>query len=444
MPTREFNFDGLVGPTHNYAGLGPGNLASQTHQHQASNPKAAALQGLAKMRLLHDLGVPQGVLPPPLRPDVRLLRRLGFCGDDAAVLAAARRDAPHLLAAAASASAMWAANAATVAPSADTADGKVHFTPANLTAALHRSIEAETTGATLRLIFPEGEHFAHHDPLPASVGFGDEGAANHTRFCAKYGEPGVQLFVYGDARQTAEDNTPCRFVARQAHAASTAVSRLHQLHPDRAVFAQQNPDAIDAGVFHNDVIAVGDRDTLLYHEHAFADESDTIERLRQAFGGVGDGQDLRLLRVSEGQLSLGDAVRTYLFNSQLVSNPNNERLLIVPTDCAQHAGVLAILNRWVETGDLDTWHAVDVRQSMSNGGGPACLRLRVVLTEAEQAAIRPGVVFTPTLHDRLRGWVEAHYRDRLQPADLADPALLDEARAAQRELGEILGLPLRV
>ena len=49
---REFNFDGLVGPSHNYAGLSFGNVASFSNVKSASNPKQAALQGLAKMRAL--------------------------------------------------------------------------------------------------------------------------------------------------------------------------------------------------------------------------------------------------------------------------------------------------------------------------------------------------------------------------------------------------------
>src|SRR4029077_2346121 len=106
----------------------------------------------------------------------------------AGVLREAERKDPRLLVAAYSASAMWAANAATVSPSADTADGRVHFTPANLPTQLHRSIEPPVTSAVLRQIFPEGEYFAHHDPLPASEEFADEGAANHMRLAPSHGE----------------------------------------------------------------------------------------------------------------------------------------------------------------------------------------------------------------------------------------------------------------
>src|SRR5215475_8689569 len=113
VAAREINFDGLVGPTHHYAGLSSGNLASEGHAGEVSNPRAAALQGLEKMRFVAGLGVGQAILPPQPRPDIGLLRRLGFEGTDGAVLARARRSAPELLSAASSASAMWVANAAT-------------------------------------------------------------------------------------------------------------------------------------------------------------------------------------------------------------------------------------------------------------------------------------------------------------------------------------------
>ena len=95
----EANFDGLVGPTHNYAGLSWGNVASRSNVHAQSNPREAALQGLAKMKRLADRGYVQGILPPHERPHLPTLRRLGFSGPDAAVLATVTGQAPELLAA---------------------------------------------------------------------------------------------------------------------------------------------------------------------------------------------------------------------------------------------------------------------------------------------------------------------------------------------------------
>ncbi|MEM1445545.1 MAG: N-succinylarginine dihydrolase [Planctomycetota bacterium] len=429
----EFNVDGLVGPTHNYAGLAPGNLASAKHKAQPSNPRAAALQGVDKMRTLHDLGVPQAVLPPPLRPHVEVLRRLGFSGDDATVLDRARCDAPHLLAAAGSASSMWTANAATVSPSADTHDGRLHFTPANLTAALHRSIEPSATAATLCALFPGETHFAHHNALPAAVGYGDEGAANHTRLMSGFGRPGVEFFVHGGT----ETN---RFTPRQGLEASKAVARLHGLNPQRTVFAAQHPEAIDAGVFHNDVIAVGHRHVLLYHEKAFANESETRDALREAWSHCNPDRELCFLRVNDAELPLADAVASYLFNSQLVTKPDGKIVLIAPLECSEQSATSAAIERLLGEPGIDEVVFVDVRQSMHNGGGPACLRLRVELTGKQQSAMHPGVVFDPELEAKLRGWVETHYRERLVADDLADPALLRETAEAHASLRALLGL----
>src|SRR5262245_24637649 len=178
---REYNFDGIAGPTHGYGGLSPGNLAATLHAGQVGNPRAAALQGLAKMRQVASLGARQALLPPQPRPDVAALRQLGFNGDDAAVLSAVAREDPRLLRLASSASAMWTANAATVVPSCDAADSRVHFTPANLSSMFHRSLEAGTTTRVLSAIFADERRFAVHDALPAGEHFADEGAANHTR-----------------------------------------------------------------------------------------------------------------------------------------------------------------------------------------------------------------------------------------------------------------------
>lgn len=70
---------------------------------------------------------------------------------------------------------MWTANAATVSPSADSADGKVHFTVANLNNKLHRMQEAPTTSAILGATFADPRYFAHHAALPQHGDLGDEG-----------------------------------------------------------------------------------------------------------------------------------------------------------------------------------------------------------------------------------------------------------------------------
>lgn len=436
MSAVEANFDGLVGPTHNYAGLSFGNVASQKNADQASQPRTAVLQGLAKMRALANLGLAQGVLPPQERPHLPTLRSLGFTGKDAEILAKARKQAPQLLAAASSASAMWTANAATVSPSADCADGKVHFTPANLCTNLHRAIEYPTTARALQSVFANTQHFVHHPALPGTPALGDEGAANHTRLCSDYGEPGLELFVYGKGP---EADAPQRYPARQTRAAGEAIARLHGLDDARTHHALQNPAVVDAGVFHNDVIAVGNRELLLYHAQAFADESALRGWITRQWRGT---RAAVLARVEEHELSVAEAVTTYLFNSQLVCVPEGGMQLVLAQECREHPRAWAVVQRLIadERNPISGAQVFDLRQSMRNGGGPACLRLRVVLTDAERAAVNPKVWMTPELHAQLQNWARQHYRESLKPEELADPRLLDESRTALDRLTQILGL----
>jgi succinylarginine dihydrolase len=437
---REFNFDGLVGPTHNYAGLSFGNVASFSNVKSVSNPKQAALQGLAKMRALAAGGFAQALLPPQARPNFRLLRQAGFGGSDADVLSRASREAPVLLASAYSASPMWTANAATVSPSADSADGRVHLTVANLNSKLHRSYEHIQTARALRFIFHDETRFAVHDALPPTPAFGDEGAANHARLCTEHGAAGVELFVYGRAEFDSRAAAPRCFPARQTLEASQAVARLHGLDPVRVVFAQQNPDVIDQGVFHNDVISVANGNVLFYHQQAFADEVATLTALRNTLTAL--GAEFRPVRVDAADVSVAEAVSSYLFNSQLLSRPEGGMTLVVPQECHETPAVAAYLRDLAASGGpIDELLSFDLRQSMRNGGGPACLRLRVVLTDAEAAAMHQGVLMTDALYERLVTWVGKHYRDRLAPADLADPAFAVEVSSALSELTDILALP---
>jgi succinylarginine dihydrolase len=398
------------------------------------------LQGLAKMRELAARGFAQAVMPPQGRPNFRLLRSLGFSGTDADVLARAYREAPVILACAWSAAPMWTANAATVSPSADSLDGRVHFTAANLNNKLHRAEEHVQATRTLRAIFGNSEHFMVHDPLPSVPAFADEGAANHTRFAASHGAAGVEFFVYGRVEFDPSAPAPKKYPARQTLEASQAIARLHGLDPARTVFASQNPDVIDQGVFHNDVIAVGNGNVLFYHEQAFADEAGTLDALRRALAVA--GTELHPVRVATSQVAVGDAVASYLFNSQLLSKADGRMALVVPHECRENAAVADYLAGLLAgRGPIDELIEFDLRQSMRNGGGPACLRLRVALTDAEAAAMHQGVIMTETLYAQLVAWVERHYRDRIETQDLMDPQLALECTAALEELTRILGLP---
>lgn len=438
MSGFEVNFDGLVGPTHNYAGLSFGNIASKSNKQEASNPKEAALQGLAKKKALHDLGFKQGVLLPHERPFIPALKNLGFTGTDAQILARVAKESPEILSAVSSASCMWTANAATVSPSADTEDGRVHFTPANLNAKFHRSIEHETTGKILKGVFGSEQFFSHHPALPAVTSFGDEGAANHTRFCNEYGHEGVELFVYGQQAFNESAPKPVKFPARQTLEASQAIARLHGLKASSTVFAQQKPQTIDAGVFHNDVISVGNRNVFFYHEESFIDNNAVLQELDKKLSGT----NLIPVLVKNQDVSLEDSIKSYLFNSQLLSNSDGSMSLIVPGECHENKSVSEYLDKLVTdvSNPINHVKVFDLKQSMKNGGGPACLRLRVALKEQEFSAVNQSTLMSDVLYENLVGWVNKHYRDRMSSSDLADPKLLIECRTALDELTKLLNM----
>lgn len=437
MSAIEINFDGLVGPTHNYGGLAHGNLASAGNEGKVSNPREAALQGLSKMRALLRMGLVQGVLPPQERPHVPSLRKMGFGGNDAEVVAGASRANPLLLANVSSASCMWTANAATVSPSADTGDGKVHFTPANLSSHFHRSLEVETTTRVLRAIFADQKHFTVHNAVPFHT-FGDEGAANHCRLAPSHGERGLEVFVYGKSAFAKDGQGG--FSARQAMEASHIVATQHHLWTGGgALLTQQSKTAIDAGAFHNDVVAVSNGPALLFHGQAFEQRDAFLDGLKRACAVR--GFDPILLEASEDELTLPEAVKSYLFNSQILTLPSGAMALILPHEVEETPRAKAFVDRVLATnGPIREAHYFDLRQSMRNGGGPACLRLRVVLTDDERAALGNRGLVDEARIDALEAIIRRHYRDRLAPADLADPLLLDEGHAALDAIGHVLNL----
>ncbi|MET3435703.1 N-succinylarginine dihydrolase [Sphingomonas sp. 1185] len=407
---REINFDGIIGPSHNYAGLSHGNLAATRNAGRTSHPRAAALQGIAKMRANLDLGLVQGILLPHPRPDHGWLGRLATDYDTAS---------PVLKAQSLSASAMWAANAATVSPAPDTRDGRCHLTVANLLTMAHRSHEWPATLAQLKLIFADPA-FVVHPPVPAP--FGDEGAANHMRLCSGHDHPGVEIFVYG------ESGGP--FPARQHRQACEAVARAHRLSPDRVLFARQSDAAIAAGAFHNDVVAVANERVLFAHEQAFADRESLHADLRTLM------PDVELVEVPAARVSLEDAITSYLFNAQLVTPPDGQPTLILPQEARDNAAVWSWLQEHVAgNGPIRRLEVVNVRESMANGGGPACLRLRVV---ANPATIDPRFLVDHAALDRIAAVVEAHWPEAIDPTGIADPRLIAQVEGARRALLESL------
>lgn len=432
---EEINFDGLVGPTHNYAGLSEGNLASARNANTTARPREAALQGLGKMQRLRALGLSQGVLPPHERPNVSWLRALGFSGTDGQVWERAWNAEPTIARAALASSAMWAANAATISPSADCADGRLHASVANLQTMLHRLLEGEQTERTLRRLMPDEARFSVHAALAPHDALSDEGAANHMRMAANAGAPGVEIFVYG--RRATEARTG--FPARQTREASQAVARRHVLDPNATVFARQAPEAIDAGAFHNDVVAVAHEHVLFHHEEAFVDKAALYAEVHAKARGF----EPVFVEVPRARVGLNDAVTSYLFNSQLLRVPGRAGLtLIAPTEVRENNKTAAVVEELVSQPNaaIGSVEYVEVRESMRNGGGPACLRLRIVMTPAERAAASQGFFLDDALAAALAAWITKHYREELAPADLADPALVTETQTALDELTRILPL----
>jgi succinylarginine dihydrolase len=413
MTLREINFDGIIGPSHNYAGLSFGNLASAKNAGQVSQPRAAALQGLDKMRANLALGLAQGIFVPLGRPNRTWLADLGTTFE---------QSEPPLAAAAMSASAMWAANAATVSPAPDTKDGRTHLTVANLRTMPHRSHEWPGTLAQVRIAFGDDRHFAVHDPVPPA--FGDEGAANHMRLTSRHGEPGLELFVYGV--------TGGAYPARQHLQASKAIARLHGLDPERTLFVEQSEAAIAAGAFHNDVVAVANENVLFAHELAFADPGQVVAFCEQRLSGF------ELVEVAAAEVPIEDAITSYLFNAQLVTPPDGEMTLVVPTEARETPTVWSWIERHISgNGPIRRVQVVDVRQSMANGGGPACLRLRVV---ADPQTVDPRFLVDDSKLDRLSEVVRRTWPVEIDNADLQNPTLAREVEAARNALLEALDL----
>lgn len=407
MALVEINFDGIIGPSHNYAGLSPGNLASARNAGNISQPRTAALQGVEKMRANIRLGLTQGAFLPQRRPNRAWLEQLATDPNHAD---------PVLLANALSASSMWTANAATVSPAPDTADGRCHLTPANLVTMPHRSQEWPETLAQLKLAFADDRYFATHGPVPAP--FGDEGAANFMRFAAAHDEAGIEIFVYG------ENGDP--FPARQHLTASQAVARKHGLDPAKTLFVQQSPEAIAAGAFHNDVVAVANESVLFCHQQAFAHPQDFHDSLRAIMPSVS------IVEVPADRVSLQEAIKTYLFNAQLVTLPEGGMALILPAESQNSETVWPWLEEMIAgNGPIRRLIPVDVRQSMANGGGPACLRLRVL---ADPATIDPRFLMDDTKLDSISEVIADRWPESIDSEGLSDTGLWDRITAARTAL----------
>jgi succinylarginine dihydrolase len=235
------------------------------------------------------------------------------------------------------------------------------------------------------------------------------------RLTSAHGASGLEVFVYGRGGG--------RFPARQHEQASRIVARRHGLDPARVLFVEQSSEAIDAGAFHNDVVAVANERVLFAHEKAFAESDETYRAIRGKF------PEVEIVEVPDATVSLAEAIRTYLFNAQLVTLPPGEQALIVPTEAWESPAVRAFLDALVAgNGPIRRAIPVDVRQSMANGGGPACLRLRVV---ADPATVDPRFVLDEIKAQAIEQVVGAHWPEQIDPTDLGGEALARTLVAAR-------------
>ena len=427
----EVNFDGLIGPTHNYSGLSEGNNASKENYSSPSNPKKAALQGIKKAETLISYGSQQGFFLPHERPFIPGLKKLGFNGTDEEILSLAFRNSKVLLNNFSSASSMWAANAATISPSPDTQDNKIHLTPANLNSMFHRSIETEFTYQQCKIIFPK-EYFEIHNPAVSISGYGDEGAANHLRISKSDNEKGFEIFVYGESGFKIDKT----LVKRQALEVSRSIAINHKLDMENTFFLQQNHQAIEEGSFHNDIVSLSNKNVFIAHEDAFQNRDD-LKKMLNILGSKVD--NFQYIEISNSEIPLKDIISSYLLNSQLITNVNNEMQLILPDEVKEYDNCLSWLDKLKQISDVKLFDYVDIRQSMMNGGGPACLRLKVILNDEELENLNQNFLMNNERLESIKLLIEKEYRDVLYPDDLKDPSLLDESRRVLDELTKIFG-----
>ena len=434
----EINFDGLIGPTHNYSGLSDGNIASKKNFFSVSNPKEAALQGLKKAKILINAGLNQGLFLPHERPFIPGLKKLGFSGDNETILKSAYEYSKVLLSNFSSASSMWAANAATISPSPDTKDGKVHITPANLNTMFHRSLESDFTYTQCKLIFSD-TCFVVHKPALSISGYGDEGAANHLRISKTHEDKGFEIFVFGESAFKEEafaEYQKTSFIKRQALEVSKSVALSHKLDRNNVFYLQQHPRAIDKGSFHNDIVSLSNENIFIAHEKAFLNRDVLNHVLKHLELEV---ENFNYIEIPDKEIPLDDIISSYLLNSQLFTNGEGEMQLILPAEVQNYENCMQWLEKLKQTSDIKLFDFVNIKQSMMNGGGPACLRLKAILNDGEIKKVNKNFILNNKRLELIEDLIEREYRDELYPDDLKDPSLLDESRKVLDELTQIFG-----
>jgi len=468
----EVQFDGIIGPTHHFGGLGVGNVASLASRAKESYPRAAALEGAAKMDLVASLGIPQFFLPPLVRPNWDFLVRCGLIDskqrfDRAKQVEALRRcaeESPMLLSAAYSSSFMWTANAGTFCPGTDASDGVSRLVLANLSSSLHRGMEAVERYQQFSDLFRGCEKVQVCLPIPAVDPLRDEGAANHMRFAAPHAMQsslGLHVFVHGISHHGIShhgaSNLPevrhgggavdgagtvsslgNSFRSRQSSLASHAVSNFMRLPVGQRIYALQSRKAIDAGVFHNDVIATSNRNLFLYHADAFENGDRIVDEILASYEKL-FGEPIYSIRINADSIPLNEAVQTYLFNSQIVSLPNGGMHMVCPAHCEQSSAVRELIGSWVRDArnPICGVNYVHLNESMANGGGPACLRLRMDwptgwLTGSSMPSLAK-YRWDDGASQKIKDWIARFYPERLVFEDFQRIDFADHVASAVRE-----------
>lgn len=323
---------------------------------------------------------------------------------------------------------MWMANAGTCSSRTDTLDGKGRIVIANLTASLHRGQESEERHLQLRYLFQDLDQFEVVQALPSVHPLRDEGAANAMRFWNPKNNRGMYVFVFGEGYSQAKNVShpeiarmlPKVHPSRQTALASQLVARRLGIGDTRSLFVQQLPKAIDAGVFHNDVIATSHEDFLLVHECAYVDQPNSLDRMADIFRKQCHGT-LRTLVITEKELSLSEAVATYLFNSQIVTRKDGSWLMLCPVECQESPTASQVLKRIQrEEPRIGAIEFVSLRESMANGGGPACLRLRTYASEQEIDELPARTRIQDESLSFLEGVIASEYPETVQLEDFLD------------------------
>lgn len=183
-----------------------------------------------------------------------------------------------------------------------------------------------------------------------------------------------------------------------------------------------------------DAVAVSNENVLFVHSHAFEEREWIYDTIRKSVPSV------QIIEAPVDRVSLADAVSSYLFNSQLVTLPDGQTALIAPSECRENAAVWAWLNdSIVGQTAITRIEVIDVRESMRNGGGPACLRLRVAMSDAAVVAVDQRFLVNESTCDRLERIIEGHWPEQIAASDLSNAELWATCRAARQTLLATLG-----